>query len=157
MGSSRAVRISELLVPDGLVELSGIAPAAVLAELSAPVARATRLDPVQLATSLSDREKLGSTGVGEGVAIPHARVRGLPNLCACLGRHRAGIDFHAIDGKPARLFLALFAPENSAGTHLQALARASRLFKSQAFREAALAAPDLAALRALLEREDGKP
>lgn len=150
------MRISELLVPDGLVELAGATPAAVLAELAAPVARAGKLDPVQLATALGEREKLGSTGVGEGVAIPHARVRGLQSLCACLGRSRAGIEFHAIDGKPARLFLALFAPENSAGTHLQALARASRIFKSAAFREAALAAADMAALRLLLEREDAK-
>jgi PTS system nitrogen regulatory IIA component len=151
------MRLSELLVPEGLLELAGTTPAAVLAELAAPVARATRLDAVQLSTALAEREKLGSTGVGEGGAIPHARIRGLPSLCACLGRQKAGIDFHAIDGKPARLFLALFAPENSAGTHLQALARASRLFKSPAFREAALSAPDLSALRALLEREDAKP
>ena len=62
--------------------------------------------PEQLSTALAEREKLGSTGVGEGVAIPHARIRGLPSLSACLGRLRAGIDFHAIDGKPARLVLA---------------------------------------------------
>jgi len=150
------MRIMELIVPDAVVELDGQTPEAVLAELAAPVARAYRLDGSRLAAALAEREKLGSTGVGEGVAIPHARVPGLPQLAACLGRSRQGIGFQAIDGKPARLFVALFAPESSAGTHLQALARVSRIFKNPAFREAALAAPDAAALRRLLAEEDAK-
>jgi PTS system nitrogen regulatory IIA component len=150
------MRIAELLGPGAVLELSGQTPEAVLAELAAPVARTSGLDPQLLAGALAERERLGSTGVGEGVAIPHARVRGLSQLAACFGRARGDIAFHAIDGKPARLFLALFAPEHSAGTHLQALARVSRIFKNPAFREAALAAPDAAALRRLLEEEDAK-
>jgi PTS system nitrogen regulatory IIA component len=150
------MRIADLLAPDAVLELTGTTPAAVLAELAAPVARAHQLDPQQLAGALAERERLGSTGVGEGVAIPHARVRGLPGLAACLGRARQGLDFKALDGKPARLFLALFAPESSAGTHLQALARVSRIFKSPTFREQALAAPDAAALRRLLAEEDAR-
>jgi PTS system nitrogen regulatory IIA component len=94
--------------------------------------------------------------VGEGVAIPHARVRGLAQMACCLGRSRAGVAFQAIDGKPVRLFLALFAPEGSAGLHLQALSKVSRIFKVAGFREAALAAPDAAALRRLLEAEDAR-
>lgn len=150
------MRIAELLAPDGVVELSGSGPGAVLAELAAPVARGLGLDAAQLTAALAAREKLSSTGVGEGVAIPHARVKGLPQLICCLGRARAGVDFHAIDGKPVRLFMALFAPEGGAGTHLQALSRVSRIFKSAAFREAALAAPDAVALRGLLVAEDAK-
>jgi PTS system nitrogen regulatory IIA component len=150
------MRIADLLGPDSVIELGSTTPDAVLAELAAPVARSLGLDPRGLTSALAERERLGSTGVGEGVAIPHARVRGLTQLSACLGRARQGIDFRAIDGKPARLFLALFAPENSAGTHLQALARVSRIFKNPAFREAALAAPDAAALRRVLEEEDAR-
>jgi PTS system nitrogen regulatory IIA component len=150
------MKISELLAPGAVLDLAGATPAAVLAELAAPVARAHRLDAAGLTAALAEREKLGSTGVGEGVAIPHARVKGLATLAACFGRSRGGLDFRALDGKPARLFLALFAPEASAGTHLQALARASRIFKNPAFREAALAAPDAEALRRLLVEEDAR-
>jgi len=150
------MRIVELLGSEAVLELSGSTPDDVLAELAAPVARQLGLEARALAAALAERERLGSTGVGEGVAIPHARVRGLQQLAACFGRHRQGIGFRAIDGKPARLFIALFAPEHSAGTHLHALARVSRIFKSAAFREAALAAPDAAALRKLLAEEDAK-
>jgi PTS system nitrogen regulatory IIA component len=151
------MKIVDLLGPDAVLELAGRTSDAVLAELAAPVARAAGLDPAQLGAALAERERLGSTGVGEGVAIPHARVPGLAQLAACFGRSREGIAFQAIDGKPARLFLALFAPEHSAGTHLHALARVSRIFKSPTFREAALAAPDPAALRKLLADEDARP
>jgi nitrogen PTS system EIIA component len=150
------MRIAELLAPDGVVELSGAAPAEVLAQLSLPVARGLGLDAAQLAAALASRERLSSTGVGEGVAIPHARVKGLARLVCCLGRCREGVDFRAIDGRPVRLFMALFAPEGGAGTHLQALSKVSRIFKGPGFREAALAAPDIAALRRLLEAEDAK-
>lgn len=150
------MRIADLLAPGGVVELSGAAPGAVLAELAAPVARGLGLDAAQLAAALAAREKLSSTGVGDGVAIPHARVKGLAQLVCCLGRAREGVDFHAIDGRPVRLFLALFAPEGGAGAHLQALSRISRIFKGAGFREAALAAPDAAALRELLVAEDAK-
>jgi PTS system nitrogen regulatory IIA component len=148
--------LADLLVPDGVLEIVGATPAAVLAELAAPVARAHRMEPTRLAAALAEREKLGSTGVGDGVAIPHARVAGLGALAASFGRARAGVDFRAIDGRPVRLFVALLAPDQSAGQHLQALARVSRLLKSAAFREAALAAPDAAALRQLLAAEDAK-
>jgi PTS system nitrogen regulatory IIA component len=150
------MKIAELLAADAVLDLAGQTPAAVLAELAAPVARAYRLDAERLAASLAEREQLGSTGVGESVAIPHARVRGLPAMAACFGRSRAGVDFRALDGKPARLFVALFAPEGSGGTHIQALAKVSRIFKSATFREQAIAAPDVAALRRLLEAEDEK-
>jgi PTS system nitrogen regulatory IIA component len=150
------MKIVDLLAPGGVLELAGTTPGAVLAELAAPVARVHGLDAAQLSAALAAREKLSSTGVGEGVAIPHARVRGLPQMACCLGRAKAGVDFHAIDGKPVRLFVALFAPEGSAGAHLQALSKVSRVFKGAGFREAALAAPDAEALRKLLEAEDAK-
>jgi len=92
----------------------------------------------QLSDTLLEREKLGSTGIGEGVAIPHGKLPGLPGLLAAFGRKRAGVDFAAIDGKPTHLFFVLFAPDNSAGLHLKALARISRLFKQPQFRQAIL-------------------
>jgi PTS system nitrogen regulatory IIA component len=150
------VKIQEFLQPPAvLAELSGRTAAEVLAELCRPVAQLHGLDAGRLVQVLLDREKLGSTGVGEGVAIPHGKLPGLPALVATFGRSRAGVDYRSADGKPARLFFALFAPENSAGAHLKALSRVSRIFRLPAFRESILAAPTAAEIHRLILAEDG--
>ena len=84
---------------------------------------------------LLDREKLGSTGIGEGIAIPHGKLPELDQVVAVFGRSRVGIDFDSMDGTPVHLFFLLMAPENSASMHLKALARISRLLKARQFRE----------------------
>ena len=151
------MKIVEFLRPDAvLASLSGQTGQAVLSELCRPLAASQKVDGQRLLETLLDREKLGSTGIGEGVAIPHGKVNALPGLMASFGRSRAGVDFRAIDGKPTHLFFALFAPENSAGAHLKALARISRIFKNPAFRESILAAPDAAEIYRLIEAEDAK-
>ncbi|HUL61002.1 MAG TPA: PTS sugar transporter subunit IIA [Anaeromyxobacteraceae bacterium] len=151
------MNIVEFLRPDAVIaSLSGQTAQAVLAELSGPLAAIYRVDAQKLLDTLLEREKLGSTGIGEGVAIPHGKVPGLPALMASFGRTAAGIDFRAIDGKPTHLFFTLFAPENSAGAHLKALARISRIFKNPAFREAIMRAPDAAEIYRLIETEDAK-
>jgi PTS system nitrogen regulatory IIA component len=151
------MKIVEFLQPGAVVgDLVGTSPPAVLAELARPLASSHRLDPQRLTEILLEREKLGSTGIGDGVAIPHGKVPGLPLLMACFGRARNGVDFKAIDGKPTHLFFALFAPENSAGAHLKALARISRIFKNPGFRDAILQAPDAAEIYRLIETEDAK-
>jgi len=78
---------------------------------------------------LLDREKLGSTGIGDGIAIPHGKLPGLENLIVSFGRTVEGIDFDSLDGKPVHIFFLLMAPENSAGQHLKALAKISRMLK----------------------------
>jgi PTS system nitrogen regulatory IIA component len=150
------VKIVDFLQPSAVVaELTGRTAAEVLAELCRPVAAASGLDPGRLVQVLLDREKLGSTGVGDGVAIPHGKLAGLPQLAATFGRSREGIDYRAVDGKPARLFFALFAPENSAGAHLKALSRVSRIFRVPAFREAVLAAASAEEIHRLIVTADG--
>ena len=151
------MKIVEFLRPDAvLASLSGQTGQAVLSELCRTLAASQKVDGQRLLETLLDREKLGSTGIGEGVAIPHGKVNALPGLMASFGRSRAGVDFRAIDGKPTHLFFALFAPENSAGAHLKALARISRIFKNPTFRESILAAPDAAEIYRLIEAEDAK-
>jgi nitrogen PTS system EIIA component len=151
------MKIVEFLRPEAVIEsLSGQAAQTVLGELCRPLATTQRVDAQKLLETLLDREKLGSTGIGEGVAIPHGKVTGLPGLTASFGRSTAGVDFRAIDGKPTHLFFALFAPENSAGAHLNALARISRIFKSAVFRESILRAPTAAEIYRLIETEDAK-
>src|SRR5512138_3113932 len=151
------MKIVEFLRADAVIaNLTGQTGPAVLAELCRPLSAAYRVDAQRLVETLLDREKLGSTGIGEGVAIPHGKVPGLPGLLASFGRSVPGIEFRAIDGRPTHLFFALFAPENSAGAHLKALARISRIFKNPAFREAILKAPDADAVYRLIEAEDAK-
>src|SRR5512138_1339277 len=151
------MKIVEFLRPDSIIaSLAGPTAQAVLAELCRPICAANRLDPQRLLETLLDREKLGSTGIGEGVAIPHGKVAALPALVASFGRAPQGIDFRAIDGKPTYLFFALIAPENSAGAHLKALARISRIFKNPSFREAILKAEGPEEIFRLIEAEDAR-
>jgi PTS system nitrogen regulatory IIA component len=103
---------------------------------------------------LVQRERLGSTGVGHGFAIPHAKLPRLEGLIACFARSREGVEFESLDGQPAHLFLALLAPEGAAGMHLKALARASRMFRARAFREQLLAEDDRHSLWQIIRNQD---
>jgi PTS system nitrogen regulatory IIA component len=151
------MKIVEFLQPAAVVDdLTGTTAPAVLAELARPLAAASKIDAQRLIDTLVEREKLGSTGIGDGVAIPHGKVPGLPMIMASFGRSKQGVEFNAIDGKPSYLFFALFAPENSAGAHLKALARISRIFKNPAFRESIMKAKDAAEMYRLIETEDAK-
>jgi len=84
---------------------------------------------------LQQREKLGSTGIGDGVAIPHGKIPGLPELVVAFGRSKEGISFDSIDGRPVHIFFLLLAPENSAGQHLKILAKISKMLKVVDFRK----------------------
>ena len=84
---------------------------------------------------LMEREKLGSTGIGDGIAIPHGKLKGLDELLISFGRSKKGVLFDAMDGKPVHLFFLLIAPEHSSGEHLKALAKISRMLKDDAFRK----------------------
>ena len=154
----RAVKIAEFLKAESVVaDLSAQSKGEVLKELSVSLGKSNPTIPAaRLAAVLEEREKLGSTGIGEGVAIPHGKLAGLPTLSASFGVSKGGVDFDAIDGKRTHLFFALVAPENSAGLHLKALARISRLFKSSTFRESILSARTSADIYALIAQEDLK-
>jgi PTS system nitrogen regulatory IIA component len=156
------MKISDFLKPsDVIADLAGTTAQAVLAELCGLVAhagpQAGLIDAQILLDTLLAREQLGSTGIGDGVAIPHGRVPGLPSLRAALGRSRAGIDFKAADDKPTHIFVALFAPASGPGLHLHALARLSRVFKDPALRDAVMQARDAAEIYQRIDAEDAKP
>ena len=105
---------------------------------------------------LVDRERLASTAIGEGVAIPHGKLDAVGKLIACVGRAREGVDFDSMDGRPTYLFFVLVAPENSTGVHLKALARISRLFKDPEFRARLLAADSAHDMFEVIADEDAK-
>jgi PTS system nitrogen regulatory IIA component len=103
---------------------------------------------------LLERERLGSTGIGDGIAIPHGKLPNLNDLLLCFGRSKAGVDFDSLDGKPAHLFFLVVAPENLAGVHLKALARISRLLKSNAVRRELMQAKDAEEIFHIIQVQD---
>ena len=151
------MKIADLLPREELIaaDLSGATKADVLRELAVHLAgQYSEINADALVNVLWDRERLGSTAIGDGIAIPHGKIAGLTGVLAAFGRHRSGVEFESLDGKPTRLFFVLVAPEDSVGQHLKALARVSRLLKDAAFRERLVMAPDRAALFRLIREED---
>ncbi len=129
----------------------------VLRELVGLVLRVEpNLDPNALVDTLDRREKLQSTGIGNGVAIPHGRTDDVPRIVACVGRSIDGVDFQSLDGQPTHLFFTLFVPESAQGAHLKALARLSRLLKDLDIRQRLLEAPDGAAMYSIIQEEDAR-
>ena len=111
-------------------------------------------DVHQLVQILLKRESLGSTGIGQGLAIPHGKSDCAVKLIAAFGVSRAGVKFDSLDGEPVHLFFLLVAPEDSAGPHLKALARISRLLKDKHFRDSLKAARDEKTLVKIIRDED---
>ncbi len=150
------MKIQEIVSPEAIVDdLRADTKEGVLRELSEVIAKSVpKLSAEALAAILMERETLGSTGIGDGVAIPHGKVAGIERLVAAFGRSRNGVQFQSLDGKPAHLFFLIMAPENSAGMHLKALARISRLLKDERFRRSLREAADVDELRTILNAED---
>jgi len=112
-----------------------------LEELAARVhVQHEHINPEQLLALLQDREQIGSTGIGNGVAIPHAKIPELNSLILCFGRSRKGVEFEAIDRRPVHLFVQIISPAGMSREYLQTLARISRLLKPEANRASLLAA-----------------
>ena len=94
-----------------------------------------KLDPLKVIEVLQQREKLGSTGIGDGLAIPHGKISSLNEIVVAFGRSKKGVDFDSLDGKTVHIFFLLPAPENSVGQHLKALAKISKMLKTANFRQ----------------------
>lgn len=105
---------------------------------------------------LLEREQLGSTGIGDGIAIPHGKSSDLTDIISGFGLSKQGIEFDSLDGKPAHLFFVLVAPENSVGTHLKMLARISRMLKNVEFRKKLLQAMSPHDIYQIIAEEDAK-
>ena len=111
-------------------------------------------DVSRLVQILMKRESLGSTGIGQGVAIPHGKSDCVTKLVAAFGVSRTGVNFDSLDGEPVHLFFLLVAPEDSAGPHLKALARISRLLKDKHFRDSLRAAREEKTLVKIIREEE---
>lgn len=108
----------------------------------------------QVLDVLSEREKLASTGVGSGVAIPHGRIADLGDLRAAVLVSAEGMPFEAIDGKPVHIVVGVLAPQHHTGDHLKVLARVSRLLRNEGVREALTASEDAGAALSLIQQQD---
>lgn len=109
----------------------------VLVELCGLLGKAKKLpDMKAMVQILEEREALGSTGIGQGVAIPHGKSDEVKEQVAALGISRRGVDFDSLDGEPVHIVFLLLAPSDAAGNHLKALAKVSRLLKDKFFRQA---------------------
>ncbi|MFC1699500.1 PTS sugar transporter subunit IIA [Candidatus Omnitrophota bacterium] len=113
-------------------------------------------DKEKVTKVLLEREALGSTGIGQGIGIPHGKFAGVNKLIGACAISHKGVNFESLDGEPAYIFFLLLAPEDSAGPHLKALARVSRLLKDKYFRDTLKAARDAKLLVKIIKQEDLK-
>jgi len=152
------MKIMDILVREAVIlDLSSSSKDDVLGEMAQALAAAEpSIDAERLLEVLRERESLQSTGIGEGVAIPHGKLPGLDRLLASFARRREGVDFASIDGQPTRLFFLLVVPEHSGGQHLKALARISRFFRDADFRRKLEEASSLDEVFKTIEEEDAK-
>src|SRR5919197_5050706 len=152
------MRITDILTEDMVIgALDGRSKAEVIEELAGVVSEhQPEIERARLIQALEDRERLNSTALGEGVAIPHGKLPGLKRVVAAFGRSPQGVDFSSLDGRPTHLFFLLVAPEDSAGAHLKALARISRLLKEEGFRSRLMHARDGEELFRIIREEDEK-
>lgn len=152
------MKIIELLSRSRVLpDLQGRDKKAVIEEMAAAVVHDfPQLHQDTVVKVLLEREGLGSTGIGDNIAIPHGKLGALDKLVLCFGRSVKGVNFDSIDGKPAHLFFLLLAPENFIGLHLKALAKISRMLKDSSFRQSLMVAPDAETIYQLIATEDAK-
>jgi PTS system nitrogen regulatory IIA component len=137
-----------------LVDLKAVDKQGVLEELVIPIAQIAGIKTEELVKVLMERERLGSTGIGEGIGIPHGKFKGLESLLLGFGRSQKGVDFDSMDGLPAHIFFLLITPENSTGLHLKLLARISRILKNDLFKEKLLRAKNRDEIYSIIKEEE---
>ena len=126
--------LSDLLRPEAVAtDLLAANKKALLAAMAGMVAREAGVEPRLVADRLADRERLGTTGFGHGVAIPHARMEGLPGIVGAFGRLAQPVEYAAVDDLPVDLVFVLLSPVDAGADHLKALARVSRALRDARF------------------------
>jgi PTS system nitrogen regulatory IIA component len=126
----------------------------ILEELVVPVAEIAGVSQKDLTKVLMERERLGSTGIGGGIGIPHGKMKNLESLVLGFGLSRKGVNFESLDGQPTHIFFLLITPENNTGLHLKLLARISRILKNDPFKSRLLEAADRDEILGIIREED---
>ncbi len=150
------MHIIELLKKEHIIgDLSAHSKEEVLGELAGIlVQNQPGVDKKLVVRTMEDREKLGTTGIGDGVAIPHGKIDGISSTMISFGRSENGVPFDAMDGKPVHIFFMLAAPESSIGKHLKALAKISRMLKDEKFRAKLVNASSVNELYDIIKNKD---
>ncbi|MBI3583648.1 MAG: PTS sugar transporter subunit IIA [Nitrospinae bacterium] len=152
------MKITEILDADSIIaDLKAKGKRDVISELVELLVKSGKVrDKNKLLDALMERERLGSTGIGENVAIPHAKSNEIDTIIATFGRSNGGISFDSLDQKPVYFVFLLIAPEKSAGMHLKTLARISKLLKNPLFRQDLIKAKNEKEIYEAISREDSK-
>lgn len=145
------MELSELITPEAVLgSLKSASKKRVLMDLAAVAAGTTGLDEGAIFAALQEREQLGPTGMGRGVAIPHARVPGLARITGAFARLAKPVDYESVDGQPVDLVFMLLAPIEAGADHLKALARVARVLRDPATCDKLRSTEDPSALFAIL-------
>ncbi len=152
------MKLTDIIIRDAcVVDMQAKTKKEALRELADALSAAVDgLDGSELLDMLLEREKLGTTAMGDGIAIPHARVESLDRLLASFGRSRNGVDFDSVDGKRTHLFFLLVAPGTEGSTHLLTLARLSRFLTQPEFRAKLLEVEAIEDLFRAVEEEESR-
>ena len=129
------MKISEILSKDSIVsDLKATDKIGALNELASIIAPAVNTEPGEITKVLTERESLGSTGIGGGIAIPHGKLNSVDSVTVGFGLSQSGVEYNSLDNKPVHIFFLLLTPENSTGSHLKVLAQISKLLKQETFK-----------------------
>lgn len=150
------MRILDILPKHAIIpDLEGRTKRQVLEELiETLLGEIPGLDRDRLMAVLLERERLGSTGIGDGIAIPHGKIKDIDRLLLSFGKSNRGVDFESMDGKPVHLLFLLVAPENCTGIHLRALARIARMLKNAPVRKRLVSVTTQDEIYAVIQQED---
>ncbi len=149
------MKILEVLPKEAIItDIKSKVKNEVIEELVESISKITGINSAELIRVLLERERLGSTGIGGGIGIPHGKLKSLESLIMGFGLSKKGVEFESIDGRPTHLFFILLTPENSTGLHLKLLARISRLLKNESFKKKLMKATDSNQVYSIIEEVD---
>jgi len=152
------LRLTDILKESTVIcEIKGITKKDIVTELAARLKTAGLIDDIEPAVQVvMERESLGSTAIGDGVAIPHGKLNGAKDVMCVFARSIQGVHFDAVDGEPVHLFFLVLAPQDAASLHLMVLSRISRILRDPSFRKKLLHLPDAHEIYESIREEDEK-
>lgn len=150
------MKIMDFLYPEAIIiDLKAQDKKSAITEMIDALSKSKKLKkPSEVIEAILEREKLGSTGIGQGVAIPHGKTNAVSEQIGALAVSQKGLEFNSLDGEPVHLIFLLVGPVEVAGQHLKALARISRLFKDRFFRQAIKDAKSVEEIVKIIQKED---
>ncbi|MBF0241670.1 MAG: PTS sugar transporter subunit IIA [Desulfamplus sp.] len=149
------MKISDILDKDSIIaDLRSKDKKGVLEELAVPISKITGTETKDIVKVLLEREQLGSTGIGGGIAIPHGKISNLKSIVVGFGLSREGVEFDSLDNRPVHIFFLLIIPTDSKSVHLSVLAQISRLLKQSHFKENLLKAESAEEIEKIIHAVD---